>query len=229
VVLLGQLLFSDLLDTVMLEPLFPEVCTSKGWCIPAGTGRSISLFGHGGALLLYASLLTMLWYRWRGPLPTAQSPTYRIKTVIRKTVKGMVKPTIGVYTLVAMALTMEHAGMTQLLAEVLSRTGLLFPFLSPFIGALGAFMTGSNTNSNVVFGQLQEQTALVLALSLPLILAAQTTGGAIGSLFAPAKVIIGCSTVSGADEGQVLKMASLAGLAIIFVIGVLVLLISAIV
>jgi lactate permease len=118
--------------------------------------------------------------------------------------------------------------MTQLLAEILSQTGILFPFLSPFIGALGAFMTGSNTNSNVVFGQLQGQTALVLALSVPLILAAQTTGGAVGSLFAPAKVIVGCSTVSGADEGQVLKMASLAGLAIIFVIGLLVWIIAAI-
>ena len=87
-------------------------------------------------------------------------------------------------------------------------------------------MTGSNTNSNVVFGQLQQQTALFLSLSVPIILAAQTTGGAIGSLFAPAKVIVGCSTVSGADEGQVIKMASLAGLAIIFVVGVLVWLIS---
>ena len=138
----------------------------------------------------------------------------------------MVKPTIGVYTLVAMALTMEHAGMTQLLAEVLSQTGVFFPFLSPFIGALGAFMTGSNTNSNVVFGQLQQQTALVLTLSVSLILAAQTTGGAIGSLFAPAKVIVGCSTVGGADEGQVLKIASLAGLTIILVIGILVWLFS---
>jgi lactate permease len=125
-----------------------------------------------------------------------------------------------------MALTMEHAGMTQLLAEVLSRTGILFPFLSPFIGALGAFMTGSNTNSNVVFGQLQQQTALVLALTVPLILGAQTTGGAIGSLFAPAKVIVGCSTVGGADEGKVLKMASLAGLGVILVIGLLVWLLS---
>ena len=222
VVLFGQLLMADVLGTVIIKPSFPEVCTSSGWCIPAGSGRSISIFGHGGALLLYASILTMLWYKWRGPLPTAASPTYRIKIVAVKTLDGMVKPTIGVYTLVAMALTMEHAGMTQLLAEVLSQTGVLFPFLSPFIGALGAFMTGSNTNSNVVFGQLQQQTALVLALSLPLILASQTTGGAIGSLFAPAKVIVGCSTVAGADEGHVLKVASLAGLAIIFVIGLLV-------
>ena len=146
----------------------------------------------------------------------------------RPPANGMVNPTIGVYTLVAMALTMEHTGMTQLLAEVLSQTGVLFPFLSPFIGTLGAFMTGSNTNSNVVFGQLQQETALVLALSVPLILAAQTTGGAIGSLFAPAKVIVGCSTVSGADEGHVLKVASMAGLAIIFVIGLLIWAVAAI-
>jgi len=112
--------------------------------------------------------------------------------------------------------------MTQLLAETLSRTGVLFPFLSPFIGTLGAFMTGSNTNSNVVFGQIQRQTALTLALSVPLILAAQTSGGAIGSLFAPAKVIVGCSTVNEADEGRVLRDASVAGLSIVLVIGLLV-------
>lgn len=222
VVLLGQLLFRDVLNSVKIDPTFPAACTSRGWCIPEGTGRSISIFGHGGALLLYASLLTYLWYSWRGPLPAAPSPTYSGRLIGQKTLKGMVKPTIGVYSLVAMALTMEHAGMTQLLAQALSQTGVLFPFLSPFIGALGAFMTGSNTNSNVVFGQLQGQTALVLALSVPLILAAQTTGGAIGSLFAPAKVIVGCSTVSGADEGHVLKIASLAGLAIILIIGLLV-------
>ena len=226
VVIVGQLWIPDVLDNVIINFDFPEVCTSKGWCIPAGAGRSISLFGHGGALLLYASLLAFLWYKWRGPLELAPSPNYSGRVIWRKTLKGMVKPTIGVYTLVAMALTMEHAGMTQLLAETLSQTGILFPFLSPFIGTLGAFMTGSNTNSNVVFGQIQRQTALALTLSVPLILAAQTSGGAIGSLFAPAKVIVGCSTVGDADEGRVLKEASIAGLLIVVVIGLLVWILS---
>ncbi len=226
VVMFGQLVIPDVLDNVIINFDFPEVCTSTGWCNPAGPGRSISLFGHGGALLLYASLLAFLWYKWRGPLPTAASPRYQGRVIWRKTLKGMVKPTIGVYTLVAMALTMEHAGMTQLLAKTLSQTGILFPFLSPFIGTLGAFMTGSNTNSNVVFGQIQRQTALTLALSIPLILAAQTTGGAIGSLFAPAKVIVGCSTVEDADEGHVLKVASIAGLLIVLIIGLLTLALS---
>jgi lactate permease len=78
--------------------------------------------------------------------------------------------------------------------------------VSPWIGALGAFMTGSNTNSNVVFGALQKQTAELLGFSLAIILAAQTTGGSLGSVAAPTKVVVGAST-AGMDghEGEVLR------------------------
>ena len=145
---------------------------------------------------------------------------YRFSNIALKTVRGSVKSTVGILTLVAMAVIMQHAGMTQLLAQALSAgTGPVFPFLSPFIGALGAFMTGSNTNSNVVFAQLQSETAVTLGFSLAFILAAQTAGGAIGSLFAPAKVIVGCSTVEGATDSTVLKRATIYGLLIIFVLG----------
>jgi lactate permease len=222
VVVAGQLIFPDLLDQVVINPQYPEVCTAQGFCTAQVEGRSISLFGHGGALLLYATVLIFLWYRWRGTLSTAPSTAYSAKTILSKTVRGSIKPTVGIYTLVAMAVIMEHAGMTQLLAEVLSRSGPLFPFLSPYIGALGAFMTGSNTNSNVVFGELQRQTAVALGISVPLILAAQTAGGAIGSSFAPAKVIVGASTVPGASEGEVMRVATRAGVIVIALIGVFV-------
>jgi lactate permease len=219
VVVFGMMVIPDLLDAVVIAPHFPEICTSLSVCTPEGPGRSISLFGHGGALLFYATMLIFLWYRWRGTLPTAPTTNYSAKNILSKTIHGSIKPTIGIYTMVAMAVVMEHAGMTQLLANVLSRSGPLFPFLSPFIGALGAFMTGSNTNSNVVFGQLQKQTALALGISVPIILAGQTAGGAIGSNFAPAKVIVGASTVAEAGEGDVLKTLAKLGLTIIGVIG----------
>ena len=225
VIVLGQLAFDKPLNVVKLNLNFPAVMTSFGWETPAGTGRSISLFGHAGALLLYARGLSYLWFHWRGTLQTDHP--YRGRVIVRKTVRGSVKSTISVVALVAMALVMEHAGMTQLLANALSQnTGAFFPFISPFIGALGAFMTGSNTNSNVVFGQLQLQTANALQLSVAVILAAQTAGGAIGSSFAPAKVVVGCSTVHGADDGQVLKLATLYGLGIITVVGVLAMIFS---
>jgi lactate permease len=226
VILSGQLILQRPLDALLLNPTFSEVQTSFGWVTSAGFGRSISIFGHAGALLLYASLLSYLWFRYRGTLPAESEKQngYNGKVIFQKTVKGSIKPTIGIVCLVAMAVTMQHAGMTQQLAEALSSgTGPIFPFLSGFIGALGAFMTGSNTNSNVVFGGLQQETAVVLNLSIPIILAAQTAGGAIGSMFAPAKVVVGCSTVPGASDGQVLKKVTLYGLGITALIGIIVL------
>jgi lactate permease len=221
VVVLGQLFFKEPLSVLTFAPDFPEVITRFGWLTPAGPGRSISVLGHAGALLLYTSLLSFLWFRWQGTFRKGEK--YRGRTIARKTIKGSIKSTIGIISLVAMAVTMQLAGMTQLLAQALSTsTGPLFPFLSPIIGALGAFMTGSNTNSNVVFGQLQLETAKALGLSVAIILAGQTAGGAIGSLFAPAKVIVGASTVDGASDSLVLRNALTYGLAIIAILGMVV-------
>ncbi|MGD9080530.1 MAG: L-lactate permease [Desulfobacterales bacterium] len=71
------------------------------------------------------------------------------------------------------------------------------------------------TNSNVVFGVLQQETAHLAGLSVALMLAAQTTGGALGSVIAPAKILGGCSTVGLAGkEGPVLKTTLRYGLEI---------------
>jgi lactate permease len=228
IIVLGQLVLKDPLSIVKINPEFQEVSTSFGWITPAGPGRSISMFGHAGALLLYTCVLSFFWFKIMGTF--GRDDTYSGKEIIKKTVKGSLKSTIGIFTLVAMAVTMQHASMTQILAETLSAgTGPLFPFLSPFIGALGAFMTGSNTNSNVVFGSLQLETALSLGLATALILASQTAGGAIGSLFAPAKVIVGSSTVEGAEDSKVLRRAVAYGLAIIALVGALTWLISVVI
>jgi lactate permease len=91
--------------------------------------------------------------------------------------------------------------------------------MSPWIGALGAFMTGSNTNSNVVFGGLQERVAALVSISPVVILAAQTAGGAVGSVFAPAKVIVGSSTVGlEGQEGPVLRATMRHGLVVLLVL-----------
>ena len=66
VVVLGQLAFQEPLSVLIVDPHFPEVITRFGWLTPAGPGRTISLLGHAGALLMYTSLLSFLWFRWRG-------------------------------------------------------------------------------------------------------------------------------------------------------------------
>ena len=139
--------------------------------------------------------------------------TKSITRILKGTWKRGIRTTIGIFTMVAMAVVMDNAGMTQLIAEGMSQSvGQAYPAVAPWIGALGAFMTGSNTNSNVVFASMQQQTAVLLGMSPAIVLAAQTTGGAIGALFAPAKVIVGCSTVDlEGEEAGVFRLALLYG------------------
>jgi lactate permease len=122
--------------------------------------------------------------------------------------------------MVGMAVIMQHAGMTETLARGLAEgVGIFFPIISPWIGALGAFMTGSNTNANVVFAALQMRTAQMLGYAVPVILAAQTAGAALGSVIAPTKVVVGAST-GGMEgrEGEVMrKMLIYTGLLVLLI------------
>ena len=78
--------------------------------------------------------------------------------------------------------------------------------MAPWIGALGAFITGSNTNSNVVFSALQLRTAELLGYPVTVILAGQTAGAALASVLAPTKIVVGASTAGMAGrEGEVLR------------------------
>ncbi len=209
------------LNAVKLEMLFPQTQTAFGWTIKAGKGQAISIFGHAGALLIYTSVIAYFLYSITGHLKAGA-----FRKVIQNTVKSGLNSSIGIAAMVGFALIMEQSGMTNTIALGLSQSVQeAFPFMAPFIGVLGSFMTGSNTNSNIVFVSLQKQTAEILKLSVPIILAAQTTGGSIGGMLAPARIIVGCSTAGLAGkEGQVLSRTIAFGLVITAVVGVVTLL-----
>jgi lactate permease len=192
----------NFLGQIKLTLAFPEIKSSTGWVVPAGHGKAINIFGHGGALLAYSSITSYVVYASRGYYSRGG-----FGRITEKCIKSGVPTSLGIVSMVCFAMIMDHCGMIYILAEGISRVfGGLFPFFSTWIGLLGAFMTGSNTNSNVVFGVLQMQTAELAGLSTALILAAQTTGGALGSMIAPAKILVGCSTVGlSGKEGPVLK------------------------
>jgi len=217
IVLIAQFVapVGEFLSQAVLRVSIPELTTARGWSTPAGVSQTINVFGHGGALLVYASLLTYALFRWRGQYKPGAA-----RRIGQDMLKRAVPASLGIATMVGMAVTMEQAGMTHLLAEGISGVvGAAFPLASPFIGALGAFMTGSNTNSNVVFAALQERVAALVGMSPLLALAAQTTGGALGGMFAPAKVIVGCAPV-GADESATMSKTMVYGAVILGVVAV---------
>jgi lactate permease len=206
----------NFLGQIRLTLAFPEITSNTGWVVPAGQGKAINIFGHGGALLAYSSITSYLVYASRGYYSRGS-----FKQIITKCIKSGVPTSLGIVSMVCFAMIMDHCGMIYILAEGISRVfGSLFPFFATWIGLLGAFMTGSNTNSNVVFGVLQMKTAELAGLSTALILAAQTTGGALGSMIAPAKILVGCSTVGlSGKEGPVLQATIRYGLLITALIG----------
>jgi lactate permease len=190
------------LDQVFIQFQFPETVTTLGYTSPAGTNRPIHIFTHAGAILVYTSLVSYLIYHRAGMyLPGAG------KSILRRMVRSMMSSSLSIALMVAMATIMQQSGMTEALAQGLAdAVGQGFPLFAPWIGAIGAFMTGSNTNSNVVFAGLQMRTAELLSYSISSILAGQTAGAALASVAAPTKVIVGTSTAGmEGKEGEVLR------------------------
>jgi lactate permease len=99
------------------------------------------------------------------------------------------------------------SSMMRVMAEAAAAlSGKAFVLLSPLVGVLGAFMTGSNTMSNVLFTSFQFDTALILGLSPLLMVVLQVVGGAIGNMICINNIVAVSATV-GLDgvEGTIIR------------------------
>jgi lactate permease len=114
---------------------------------------------------------------------------------------------------------------------VAAHVGVVWPLLAPAIGALGAFIAGSNTVSNLMFSLFQHGVAERLQLSGTLIVALQAVGAAAGNMIAIHNVVAASATVGLlGQEGDLLRktllptlyyvgLAGLLGLAAIYLLG----------
>jgi len=187
------------LSAVRITIEFPATVTSLGWTTDRARS-ALPILGHPGALILYAAAVSALLFARLGHRPP-------LSALWRHTARQAVPTTITILALVGVAMLMVHSGMTYLLASGLARAGGIFPFLAPFIGVLGAVITGSNTNSNVLFGALQRDAAILLRLDPVLIGALQTAGASLGSMVTPAKVVLATATTGLAgQEGLVMRV-----------------------
>lgn len=193
----------ELLERTRIDLAFPGTVTGLGWRSPATT-FDLAVFGHPGALLLYTTMAAALLFRVLG----RRLPPWR--AVWTAAAAQGVPTTVTILALVGVAMVMSYSGMTFLLARGLSRAvGVVFPVLSPFIGLLGTVITGSNTSSNVLFGVLQRDGARLLEMDPVLMAALQTAGGALGSMLAPAKVVLATATTGLAGlEGRVMRITA---------------------
>ena len=89
---------------------------------------------------------------------------------------------------------------------VASAVGDIYPIFAPTVGALGAFLAGSNTVSNLMLSQYQYSVAQALGVSGATMVAAQSIGAAAGNMIAIHNVVAASATVGVMGrEGQILR------------------------
>ncbi|TVQ12744.1 MAG: L-lactate permease [Bacteroidetes bacterium] len=101
----------------------------------------------------------------------------------------------------------DIAGMPVMMASYMSDVFQgAWPFVSPFVGALGSFIAGSNAVSNMLFSLFQYSVAEQTGLSRIIIVSLQNVGGSLGNMIAVHNIIAACATVGLVGvEGIILK------------------------
>ncbi len=146
--------------------------------------------------------------------------TFRL---LGKTLYDMRYPSITVASVLGLAYVMNFSGMTNCLGLIFTKTGHIFPFIAPFLGWLGVFLTGSDTSSNVLFGGLQKATAEQLGLNPILMGAANTSGGVMGKMISPQSLAVAtaaCGMVG--EEGTLFRFTLKHSLFLTVIVGVIV-------
>lgn len=128
--------------------------------------------------------------------------------VFKATLKQM-SGSIGVMlSVLAAAKIMIYSGMiSEIAAFAIAVAGSFYPFIAPWLGCLGTFVTGSGTSSSVLFGQVQLDAANALQMDPYWIVALNSLGVGAGKMIAPQSIAIALSAVGGLKEdSKLLKM-----------------------
>jgi lactate permease len=132
-----------------------------------------------------------------------------MRTFIRSgvtTLRQLLLPGLTVLLIVGLSYTYNYSGMAYTLGAALARLGKWFPLASGFLGWMACFLSGSDTSSNLLFGNLQVAAGHQLGIS-PVLLAATNSSGAVtGKMISPQNIAVGVTTVGlTGKEGEILR------------------------
>ncbi|GKV71190.1 MULTISPECIES: L-lactate permease [Pseudarthrobacter] len=145
-----------------------------------------------GTLLLFSGLLTMLLYK------ISASQGLRI---YRDTVVQLRWTIVTVTAVLGLSFVMNLSGQTTTLGFALASAGGFFALLSPLIGWIGVALTGSDTSSNSLFGQMQATAAEQTGLSPVLMAASNSSAGVMGKMLSLQNLAVASAAV-GLDGAE---------------------------
>jgi len=150
----------------------------------------------------------------------------RFFVLLGKTVRQVLVPMVTIAVVLGQAYLMNYCGATATLGLGFAATGALYPFFGTLLGWLGVFLTGSDTSSNALFGNLQVVTAYQLHLNPVLMAAANSSGGVMGKMISLQSIAVASAATGLAshDEAKLFRftlrhsilLASLVSLLVIF-------------
>jgi lactate permease len=167
-----------------------------------------------GTSLLVAGIVSGLFLRL---------PPRRLLQIFWGTLKRIRISLLTIGAMLGLGFTIRYGGLDATLGLAFAATGVLFPFFSPLLGWLGVALTGSDTSSNVLFGNLQQITAQAVGLSPILASAANSSGGVMGKMInAQSIVVAGAATDQQGNEGSILRYVFWHSLVLACLVGILV-------
>lgn len=209
-----------LIALILLTRLVPMVRVPLesvviAWTLPGGFGASVRPLFHPGTML-------MAGFVAGGAIQGARAGALRAALV--KAAERLGPVTVALVAMLVLSRLMLHAGMIDALAAFAAETlGAAFPLTAPLVGALGTFVTGSATASNILFTAFQEATATRLDQPVLLMLAAQGVGAGVGNIICPHNIVAGAAAVGiPGREGAIMARTLPACLIYLAAAGVLV-------
>lgn len=216
----GLILFFIIVTSPLFEVLrtfFQSISATPITLTIEGIEKTIKIFWltDGGILIFLGTFLGGL----------LQGATIKdLFSVLRKSIIQLKKTYITVISLIILSTIMDFSGMIPVLGLALAAaTGTFYPLFAPAIGCLGAFLTGSDTSSNILFGKLQANVAHQIGGEPSWFAAANTVGATGGKIISPQSIAIATSACGQqGEEGTIMKKALPYALFYIIVAGLMV-------
>ncbi len=132
---------------------------------------------------------------------------------------------ITISAMLAIGTLTRLSGVDATLGLAFAASGVLYPFFGTLLGWLGVALTGSDTASNILFGNLQKITSEQLGLSSILMGAANSSGGVMGKMIDAQSIVVASTATNWyGHEGTILRFVFKHSIALACLVGVLVML-----
>jgi lactate permease len=183
---------------------------------PEGAVFAFTWLSYTGSGMLIAAIISGLLMGF-SPL--------RLVTAYGRTIKVCAYSLITIAAMLAIGTLTRLSGIDATLGLAFAGAGVLYPFFGTLLGWLGVALTGSDTASNILFGNLQRITSEQLGISPILMSAANSSGGVMGKMIDAQSIVVASTATNWfGHEGSILRFVFWHSIALASLVGILVML-----